>query len=48
EHSRVITRKEAETYARKMQTLFIECSAKTRVGVKEAFDELVTKVALIH
>ncbi|CAG8477631.1 2756_t:CDS:2 [Cetraspora pellucida] len=44
EHSRVITRKEAEAYARKMQTLFIECSAKTRVGVKEAFDELVTKI----
>ncbi|RIB24865.1 P-loop containing nucleoside triphosphate hydrolase protein [Gigaspora rosea] len=44
EHSRVISRKEAEAYARKMQTLFIECSAKTRIGVKEAFDELVEKI----
>ncbi|CAG8788264.1 7988_t:CDS:2, partial [Dentiscutata erythropus] len=44
EHSRVISRKEAEAYARKMQTLFIECSAKTRVRVKEAFDELVEKI----
>lgn len=30
--------------ARKLQTLFVECSAKTNVGVKEAFEELVTKV----
>lgn len=30
--------------ARKLQTLFIECSAKTNVAVKDAFEELVTKV----
>ena len=30
--------------ARKLQTLFIECSAKTNTGVQEAFEELVTKV----
>jgi len=40
----VISRKEAEAYARKSHTLFLECSAKTRFGVKEAFEELVRKI----
>lgn len=40
----MISRKEAEAYARKSHTLFLECSAKTRYGVKEAFEELVRKV----
>lgn len=35
---------EGAALAQKWQTLFIECSAKTKVGVKEAFEELVTKV----
>lgn len=30
--------------AQKLQTLFVECSAKTKVGVQEAFEELVQKV----
>ncbi|GBB90386.1 hypothetical protein RclHR1_17310002 [Rhizophagus clarus] len=44
EEQRVISRKEAEAYARKSHTLFLECSAKTRYGVKEAFEELVRKI----
>jgi len=44
EEQRVISRKEAEAYARKSHTLFLECSAKTRFGVKEAFEELVRKI----
>ena len=39
-----MTYKEGAEMARKLQTLFVECSAKTNVGVKEAFEELVTKV----
>ena len=48
EEQRVISRKEAEAYARKSHTLFLECSAKTRYGVKEAFEELVRKVKYIQ
>ncbi|KAI9269279.1 ras family-domain-containing protein [Phascolomyces articulosus] len=44
ESSRAVTYKEGAAMARKLQTLFIECSAKTNVGVKEAFEELVTKI----
>lgn len=44
ESSRAVTYKEGAEMARKLQTLFVECSAKTNVGVKEAFEELVTKV----
>ncbi|CAJ0917656.1 16980_t:CDS:2 [Entrophospora sp. SA101] len=32
---------EGEEYAKKLQTSYIECSAKTKYGVKEAFAELV-------
>ncbi|CAJ0765156.1 22760_t:CDS:2, partial [Entrophospora sp. SA101] len=35
-----ISRKEGEAYARKLQTLYTECSAKTKYGVEEAFAEL--------
>ncbi|CAJ0836817.1 16353_t:CDS:2 [Entrophospora sp. SA101] len=44
ENGRAISRKEGEAYARKSQTLFIECSAKTKYGVREAFEELVRKI----
>ncbi|CAJ0633119.1 14505_t:CDS:2 [Entrophospora sp. SA101] len=37
---RAISRKEGEAYARKLQTLYTECSAKTKYGVEEAFAEL--------
>ncbi|KAH8548552.1 ras family-domain-containing protein [Umbelopsis sp. PMI_123] len=44
ESSRVVTYKEGAAMAQKLQTLFIECSAKTKVGVQEAFEELVQKI----
>lgn len=44
ESSRVVTYKEGAAMAQKLQTLFVECSAKTKVGVQEAFEELVQKV----
>jgi Ras-related protein Rab-18 len=42
--SRVVSYDEGAAMARKLQTLFIECSAKTNVAVKDAFEELVTKI----
>jgi hypothetical protein len=39
-----VTYKEGAAMAQKLQTLFVECSAKTKVGVQEAFEELVQKV----
>ncbi|KAI8147403.1 P-loop containing nucleoside triphosphate hydrolase protein [Fennellomyces sp. T-0311] len=42
--SRVVSYQEGAALARKLKTLFIECSAKTKVGVKEAFEELVEKI----
>ncbi|CAO3638249.1 unnamed protein product [Cunninghamella echinulata] len=44
ESSRVVTYQEGAELARKLQTLFVECSAKTNFGVEEAFEELVTKI----
>lgn len=44
ESSRVVTYEEGANFARKLSTLFVECSAKTKVGVKQAFEELVEKV----
>ncbi|RHZ67813.1 hypothetical protein Glove_299g16 [Diversispora epigaea] len=44
EHSRIISSKEAEAYADKAKTLFVECSAKTRFGVEEVFEKLVKKI----
>lgn len=40
-----MTYKEGAEMARKLQTLFIECSAKTNTGVKDVFEELVRKVS---
>jgi GTPase SAR1 family protein len=34
-------------FARKFGTLFVESSAKTRIGVDQAFEELVQKVAYV-
>ncbi|CAO3618944.1 unnamed protein product [Mucor hiemalis] len=44
ESSRVVTYEEGANFARKLSTLFVECSAKTKVGVKQAFEELVEKI----
>ena len=39
-----MTRQEGEDCARRLKALFIECSAKTKAGVEQAFEELVQKV----
>ncbi|KAI9245308.1 small GTPase superfamily [Sporodiniella umbellata] len=41
---RLVSSEEGQTLAKKSQALFIECSAKTKVGVKQAFEELVEKI----
>ena len=41
---REVTKKEGEAFAKKMGTLFIETSAKTTVGVRDAFVEVVRKI----
>ncbi|ORY32240.1 small GTPase superfamily [Naematelia encephala] len=45
EFSRQVTTEEGRAFAHRMGTLFIECSAKTKVGVEEAFKELVARVS---
>ena len=44
EHSRKVTEEEGEELARKHGMMFIETSAKERIGVNEAFEEVVNKV----
>ncbi|KAJ3244198.1 hypothetical protein HDU78_011295 [Chytriomyces hyalinus] len=44
EDMRQISRKEGEAFAKTMGTLFIETSTKARVGVKDAFVEVVRKI----
>lgn len=44
ETSRVVSYKEGAELAKQLQTLFVECSAKANTGVKDAFEELVSKV----
>ena len=41
---RKVTTKEGHDFARDKNMLFIECSAKDRTGVKQAFDEVTQKV----
>lgn len=41
---RVVTREEGMAFAREQSTLFVEASAKTAVGVKQTFEELVRKI----
>lgn len=45
EFSRAVTNAEGEKFAKQMGSLFIEASAKTNVGVREAFLDLVEKVS---
>jgi len=44
EFSRQVTTAEGAAFAERMGSLFIEASAKTAVGVREAFQEVVTKI----
>ncbi|GBE85614.1 GTP-binding protein [Sparassis crispa] len=44
EFSRQVTYTEGQHYAQRMNSLFIEASAKTAVGVREAFIEVVEKI----
>ncbi|WWC58621.1 uncharacterized protein I303_101165 [Kwoniella dejecticola CBS 10117] len=44
EFSRQVTTEEGKAFAERMGALFIECSAKTRLGVPEAFEELVRRI----
>jgi hypothetical protein len=44
EFSRQVTTEEGKAFAERMGTLFVECSAKTKVGVQDTFRELVEKV----
>ncbi|KAG6826450.1 hypothetical protein H0H92_015760 [Tricholoma furcatifolium] len=44
EFSRQVSTKEGEAFAKRMNSLFIEASAKTAVGVNEAFQEVVEQI----
>ena len=41
---RTVTRQEGEAWARKKGMLYLECSAKTSVGISQVFDEMCAKV----
>lgn len=43
-YNRVVTEEEGEELARKHGMMFIETSAKEKIGVNEAFEEVVNKV----
>jgi len=42
--SRAVSREEGQALARSLGTIFFECSAKTKVGVQNAFEELNLKI----
>merc|ERR1711865_276500 len=44
QEEREVTKAEGDAFAREHATLFIECSAKTKVGIEQAFAEVVTKI----
>lgn len=43
-HFRAVTEAEGEELARKNGMMFIETSAKEKIGINEAFEEVVNKV----
>ena len=44
EFSRHVSTSEGQAFATRMSSLFVEASAKTAVGVQEAFEEVVRKI----
>ncbi|KAK5579408.1 hypothetical protein RB653_009091 [Dictyostelium firmibasis] len=42
--NREVTREEGAEFAKKKAMLFIECSAKSKVGIQQAFEELAQKI----
>lgn len=44
EKDRAVTREEGVKFAKEKKMLFMECSAKTKLGIQQAFEELVQKV----
>ncbi|OCF38409.1 hypothetical protein I317_07823 [Kwoniella heveanensis CBS 569] len=44
EFSRQVTTAEGQAFAQRTGALFVECSAKTKMGVPEAFEELVKQI----
>jgi hypothetical protein len=44
QEEREVTRDMGQTFARENGMMFMECSAKTQEGVREAFEEIVLKV----
>lgn len=45
QETRAVSREEGQALARSLGTIFFECSAKTKVGVQNAFEELNLKVS---
>ncbi|KAI9204781.1 P-loop containing nucleoside triphosphate hydrolase protein [Polychytrium aggregatum] len=43
--ARQVTKREAEAFAHKMKALFVEASAKSRIGIHDTFDILVRQIA---
>lgn len=44
---REVTREEGLAFAKKKQMLFIECSAKTKVGIQQTFDGIFNSYYLL-
>mmetsp|Transcript_547 Transcript_547/g.1023 ORF Transcript_547/g.1023 Transcript_547/m.1023 type:complete len:207 (-) Transcript_547:299-919(-) len=44
EEERKVSKREGEAWARERGMLFIECSAKTKLGIQQVFDEMVLKI----
>lgn len=42
--NREVTREEGAEFAKKKAMLFIECSAKSKIGIQQAFEELAQKI----
>jgi Ras-related protein Rab-18 len=42
--NRVVTREEGAKFAKSKSMLFMECSAKTKLGIQQAFEELIQKI----